>query len=262
VARLIVPRVSLERLASSKPWLRGLVGGLPLDFDYRVVRSVIDVRAMMFELPGCDRAKAAVELYRHRSVVGVDAAYIGIMLAWTYDGGQLLEAFGSADQFTGALRNVAPPVQLASLKPVHLWRGTVVNRTNPIGDSIGLSWTRSRNVACWFALRKFVPALQPSLAPVVLHTHLDRSVILAQHDARGEQEVIIDATQLLLTDLIINLDGTDMSCCDLRTPVADLYTDERTFDHLIADWRLAAHRYEHWKSLPRTRPAEAVCIQD
>jgi hypothetical protein len=165
VAHVIVPRVSLERLAASKPWLRGLPGGLPLDFDYRVVKSVVDARALMFELPGCDRAKAAVELYRHRNVVGVHAAYIGIMLAWTYNGRRLLEAFGSADQFIGVLRAVAPPVQLPPVKHIQIWRGTLVNRTTAITDSIGLSWTRSRNVASWFALLNTCP-------PSNLHSHL------------------------------------------------------------------------------------------
>jgi hypothetical protein len=135
----------------------------------------------------------------------VHVAYVGIMLAWIHDSRRLLEAFGSADQFIRALRNVAPPVQLPTVKPIEIWRGTLVNRTTAITDSIGLSWTRSRNVACWFALYEYVAALQPSLAPVVLHAYRDRSVIVAQHNARAEQEVIIDVTRLPLTDSMINL---------------------------------------------------------
>jgi hypothetical protein len=169
MAHVIVPRVSLERLATSKPWLRGLPGGLPSDFDYRVLRSVVDARAMMFELPGCDRAKAAVELYRHRGVVGMHVAYIGIMRAWTFDSRQVLEAFGSADRFIRVLRNVGPPVQLPPAKPIQIWRGTLVNRTAAITVAIGLSWTRSRNAACWFALHEYVP-------PSSLHSHLSCSM--------------------------------------------------------------------------------------
>jgi hypothetical protein len=81
-----------------------------------------------------------------------------------------LEAFGSADEFIGVLRNVAPPVQLPPMKLTQIWRGALVNRTTAITDSIGLSWTRSRNIACWFALHEYVPP------PSNLHSHLSCSM--------------------------------------------------------------------------------------
>jgi hypothetical protein len=92
----------------------------------------------------------------------------------------------------------------------------------------------------------------------VLHAYLDRSVIVAQRNARAEQEVIIDVARLEPTDSMINLDGTNASCCDLRTPVTDLYSDGRIFNRLIADWRLAASRYEHWKNLLRDSAASGT----
>jgi hypothetical protein len=252
LANLVAPWISPESL-TNKPWLRELQGGLPLEFDYRDVRSAADARAMMFELPGCDRAKAAVELYYNRDMVGAPAAYIGIMLAWTHDGRRLLEAFGSANQFINALRTVAPTVELPTAQPIEIWRGTLLNRTNPITHSIGLSWTRSRNVACWFALQEYAPALQPSLAPVVLHAYLDRSAVVVQHNARTELEVIIDVTRQPPIDGMINFEGTDASGPALRMSVTDLCADGKIFDRLVADWRLAASRYEHWKNLLRTK---------
>jgi hypothetical protein len=70
--------------------------------------------------------------------------------------------------------------------------------------------------------------------------------------------VIIDVGRLALTDSIISLDGTNASRCDLRTRVADLYSDGRIFDCLIADWRLAASRYEHWKNILRGSAASGT----
>jgi hypothetical protein len=253
MANVIASQVSLQKLANKKPWLCRLPGGLPSDFDYRNVRSAGDAKALMFELPGCDRAKAAVDLYHHRNIVGAHTAYIGIMLAWTHDSRQLSEAFGSAKQFINALTSVAPTVQSPDTKPIEIWRGTLLNRTTPITHSFGLSWSRSRDVACWFALREYVPALQPALAPVVLHACFNRSVILARHNARAELEVIIDVTRQPWIDGMINFDGTDASGPALQRSVTDLCLDRKIFDYLIADWRLAASRYEQGKNLLRTR---------
>jgi hypothetical protein len=252
LANLTAPRISPEK-SVSKTWLQELGGGLPLGFDYRAVRSAADARAMMFELPGCDRAKAAVELYHHRKLVGSAAAYIGIMLAWTHDGHRLLHAFGSARQFIRALRTVVPPAQVPMAQPIQIWRGLLLSKTAAIEDSIGLSWTRSRDVACWFAWHDYVPALQPSLVPVVLRARLNRLAIVAEHNARAEQEVIVDLSPYRPADCIIQVDGTNLSGPDLRMSVADLCADGRIFDRLSADWHRAAARYEHWKNLLKAK---------
>jgi hypothetical protein len=251
LANQIAPWTSPENIAS-KAWLRDLPGGLPVDFDYRNVRSATDAKAMMFELPGCDRTKAAVQLYYHRKLVGRRAAYLGIMLAWNHDSRRLLEAFGSTAEFIRALKNVAPPVQGRGTKPIHLWRGVLLNRTTPIVDSIGTSWTRSRNAACWFALHEYVPELQPSLAPLVLHACFNRSAVVAQHNARAEQEVIIDLIRQPLADSMIMIEGANASGADLRMSVADLYADEKIFDRLVVGWRQASSDYEQWKKILRT----------
>lgn len=62
-------------------WLARLPGGLPADFDYNVVRSVGDARALILTLPNCDRAQAAVRLFCHRNPAGIKAARDGTGLS-------------------------------------------------------------------------------------------------------------------------------------------------------------------------------------
>jgi hypothetical protein len=244
----IAQRNSFEGLSNSRFWLRQLPGGLPADFDYGVIRFVADAKALILALPNCDRGRAAVELYRHRNLIGALAAYSGIMVAWDHSHREIIDAFGSVGQFISALRDVAPSLHLGSPKRIEVWRGVVMDRADALRHAIGLSWTRSRNVASWFAFHDHVPELQPSLAPVVLHADLDQSAIVARHDARAEQEVIVDVNQLFLAGAMVRLDGIDNSLA-FHTRFADLDPAGTEIDCLIAKWRLASERYEHWKSL-------------
>jgi hypothetical protein len=52
------------------PWLTSLVGGLPADFDYGMIRSADDARSLIPILPGHDRGAAARGLHGHRWLVG------------------------------------------------------------------------------------------------------------------------------------------------------------------------------------------------
>ena len=248
-----MPPTIFSSRRNEKPWLRDLAGGLPNGFDYRVVTSMADAKALILQLPRCDRARAAAELYRNRDLVGGNVVYTGIMLAWDHDNREIVDAFGSTEQFVAALKDVAPPHPLEPSGSLEAWRGALVNKVAALSDFIGLSWTRSRNIACWFALREYVPVLQPSLVPVVLHAYLNRSVIVVQHNVRAEQELMVDVTRLPLTDSKINLDGTNVSFRDFRTRVADLDPEGRVFDRLIVEWLGAASRYEHWKSVLEAR---------
>jgi hypothetical protein len=242
----ILPYDSIESLSCSATWLKDLSGGLPPDFDYGVIRSVADAKALILVLPNCDRGQAAVGLHRNQHSIGVGATYVGIMAAWDHDHRETVDAFGSTEQFIRALRDVAPPLDLQAPKHMEVWRGTVVDRADVLRCSIGLSWTRSRNVACWFALRYYVPVLQPSLVPVVLHANLDQSAIVAKHKARAEQEVIVDVNRLFLAEGTVSLDGANISLCGIR--IADFDPDGTAVAKLIARWRLASARYEHWKN--------------
>lgn len=99
----IPPRDYIESLSRSAIWLRDLSGGLPLDFDYGVIRSVADAKALILVLPNCDRGQAAVGLHRNRHSIGFGATYVGIMAAWDHDHRETVDAFGSIEQFIRAL---------------------------------------------------------------------------------------------------------------------------------------------------------------
>jgi hypothetical protein len=51
-----------------KPWLTRLIGGLPANFDYGVIRSADDARSLILILPSHDRGTAARELLDHLCV--------------------------------------------------------------------------------------------------------------------------------------------------------------------------------------------------
>jgi hypothetical protein len=238
-----VPPQSLSRNAI---WLADLAGGLPPNFDYSAVKSVADAKALIFVLPNSDRGQAAVGLHRSRHSIGTGLAYVGIMAAWDHGHRETVDAFGSTEDFIKALRDVAPMPDLQTSKHMEVWRGAVVNRNDVLRFSIGLSWTRSRSVACWFALHDYVPALQPSLVPVVLHANLHQSAIVANYKARAEQEVIVDVNRLSLAENMVSLDGVNISLGGVR--IADFDPDGTTLARLIARWRPASGRYEHWKN--------------
>jgi hypothetical protein len=101
-----------SRVGTDTPWLASLIGGLPADFDYSVIRSVDDARLLILTLPSHDRGTAARGLHGHRWLVGRDAAYRGIMTAWDHDERDTIDAFGSPSQLIAALKDVAPPLVL------------------------------------------------------------------------------------------------------------------------------------------------------
>jgi hypothetical protein len=126
-------------VSNDAPWLANLFGGLPVDFDYGVIRSAGDARSLILTLPSHDRGTAAHGLHDHRRLVGYDAAYCGIMTAWDHDERDTIDAFGSADQFIAALKDVAPPRPLRTqLKRIAAWRGVIVGKADCLRSSRGL----------------------------------------------------------------------------------------------------------------------------
>lgn len=247
------PQDCAERLSDSQFWLSNVSGGLPTDFDYGVVRSVVDAKTLILVLPKCDRGRAAFELYRHRDLIGAAAVYSGIMVAWNHDHREVVDAFGSLAHFLAALKKVAPLLDPILPAQMEVWRGAVASRDDTLRSSIGLSWTRCREIACWFALHDYVAALQPSLAPIVLHANIDRSMIVATDCGRAEQEVLVDVDRLvLLASSVVTFDG-DTSSFEFERRVGDLCLTKSAFDRLIADWRLASARYERWKRMLELR---------
>lgn len=242
-----------ESLANTKSWHAQLSGGLPADFDYCLIQSEMDAKTLILELPKCDRGRAAAELYRHRDLIGNGVVYRGIMVAWNHDHREVIESFGSSDQFIAALTEVAPCLESSLSRRIEAWRGAVLSKDDSLWQSVGPSWTRNRDVACWFALRDYVPILQPSLTPLVLHAKIDRSLVVAQHDERTEQELIVDPSRLLVTTNSVKLDGVDDTwLSETKDRITDFCSGREDLNRLLANWRRAAARYEHWKS--RLRP--------
>jgi hypothetical protein len=238
-----------DRFSNGKFRLSQLPGGLPADFDYGFVKTPADAKKLILLLPSCDRGEAAVGLYNHYDLIGAETAHTGLMVAWDHDHRDVVDAFGSPERFVAALKEVAPPQDLNLPTRINVWRGIVANRNDLLDRSIGLSWTRSRGVACWFALRDYVPALQPSLIPIVLRANIERSVIVALHNVRAEREAILDVCRLRQTDSAITLDGLfELSLNECPERLIDICPNNNVFDHLIAGWRPAAARYQHWKS--------------
>jgi hypothetical protein len=242
-----ISRDCAEHLSNNKPWLDELSGGLPENFNFRLVGSVADAKALILTLPNCDRGRAALGLYRHHGRIGTAIAYAGVMVAWDHDHREVVDAFGSSDAFVAALKKIAPALGPAVPGRLEVWRGAIIGRNDGLQISIGPSWTRSRNVASWFALHDYTPALQPTLAPIVLHANIDRSIIVATHGARAEQEVIIDVGRPELVGRgVITLDA-DNSLAEPGRQLDVPCSDDTTLKHLIASWRIAAARYERHK---------------
>jgi hypothetical protein len=241
-----------ESLSSSAFWLSQLPGGLPADFDYGSIKSVADVKRLILEIPNCDRGQAAVGLYRHHSVIGTAAAYVGIMLAWDHDHREIVDAFGSPDAFLAALRDIAPPLGAKLPRQFQAWRGILLSRRDPLRSCIGLSWTRDRSIACWFALQNYVPEIQPFVVPMVLHAAVERSIVVTLHNGRAEQELIVDARRLAHTTGRVTLDGFAARPIRLSRRIAD--TIERAaLERQIIHWQLEAMRYQHRKTILELR---------
>jgi hypothetical protein len=241
-----------ESLSNNEFWLVELSGGLPGNFDYRLVRSAADAKTLILALPNCNRGRAAVGLYGQRDLIDPAAVYAGVIAAWDHDHRVVIEAFGSSEQLVAALKKVAPHFDSGSATQIEVWRGAVVNRSDTLLHAVDLCWSRSRNVACWFSLRDYVPVLQPSVAPVVFRAKIDRSVVVARHNSRAEQEVIVDVG-LLRAGYAVTLDGIDGRPLNERDRIADLCPDREAFDRLLDDWRRAGARYGHWKSILELR---------
>jgi hypothetical protein len=222
---------------SNSDWLRNLPFGLPPKFDYSLVRTADDACSMMFTLPNADRGTAAVELYEARDVVGHDVAYQGMMAAWDHDHGRVLAAFGDDQSFADCLSDVAPSLKLPN--PVRLWRGVELTEDgDPACSAFGASWTRSRDVACWFAFRFDKPR------PFVFQVDLDPYGVIAVHHHRGEREVLVSPEALGAGHVV--MEGGQIA-------LQSLEPDTNAPDHLIKRWY---SRCEQERERRRTRDAK------
>jgi hypothetical protein len=104
-------------------WRDKLRFGLPEVFDYGQIRNAGDAKRFINFLPTVDRAKGAVQLYKHRELIGAKAAFAGMMTAWKCDDGKLEAAFGGHESFGYALSVVAPP--MSRKRRLQIWRSVM-----------------------------------------------------------------------------------------------------------------------------------------
>ena len=216
-------------------WLDKVEFVLPDDFDFDVIRSRDDVAAL-FTIPNGHRGIAARALYERRDRIGHELVYAAIMYAWEHDYCELIDAFESVSGFpcfglATSLSKVAPKIKRK--RRLRVWRGIAVREADPSEAAIGFSWTRSRDVACWFATTYPNRADLPGSRPFVFTTMLDPYMILATHDGRGEQEVLVDP--LRLEEDAITVDGT-------TTRLWELEDDSTAPVGALADWRVDAQK--------------------
>jgi len=76
--------------------------------------------------------------------------------------------------------------------------------------------------------------------PFVLHVDLDPRAIVAPHNGRYEQELLVDVQQL--RNHVITIDGYG------SFEPSELHSGSEATRYVIARWRRAANRYERWKS--------------
>jgi hypothetical protein len=230
-----------------KPWLDDLPFGLPNDFDYSLIRTADDALSFMVTLPNRDRGHAAVGLHKHRHVVGRRAAYAGMMAAWDHDHEELHEAFDNdLLRLADALRGVAPPITRENR--LRVWRGVIVDKGDPSDAVMGLSWTRNRDVACWFAMRWH--GRNPALRPFVFEMVVEPTQIIAFHNGRSEFEAIIHPTAI----------DPDSTCwVEGENSLVD-QLDGRAPDTAVERWRRAFERYEHDKNARNAARLAALIV--
>lgn len=184
-------------------------------------------------------ALTALDIWRQRERVGRERTYGALLDAWDWHHHDLWEAFGSVDALACALREVAPPIRLdRSLK---VWRGGSIPRdVHPAQVAVGLSWTTSLDVACWFAVG--APRLRfADDRPLVFALDATADEIIALHrghtaTTETEREALLDPAKLDLLTHRITIEGTAVA-------VADLRNHSRIPDEVSARWREAANRY-------------------
>jgi hypothetical protein len=140
---------------------------------------------MLAELPNRDRGKAALGLYCNRILIRNAVAYAGMVHRWDHDDNETVHAFGSIEAFAAALRGVALPI--TRTKRLRASRGIIVDHADPAEAAVGLSWTRDRDLACWYATRRGRDA-----HPFVFETLIEPSDIVTFWNGRGEREIIAD----------------------------------------------------------------------
>jgi hypothetical protein len=207
---------------------RPVLFGLPDDFDFGLIRTKDDAMSLIWMLPNRDRGVAALRLFQALGApLDKQVVYCGLMSAWEHDHDAVLSAFGDEHAFASALRTVAPPFRRK--RPLWAWRGV----SSPQA-AYGISWTTDRDVACWFAMR----FRECHNSPLVFVANMPSHVIITEHKARSEGELLVDPDELCWLRVVLD---------DGRPEGGDIGVDELLSGQLpsqsaLDDWQLAFER--------------------
>ena len=150
--------------------------------------TVDNVETAVSVLSNQDRGPFAVGLYKAN--VPADVLRAAVEAVWVLDYIILWNACGArVSLFRKVL--LAAKFDTSHLpKSLDIWRGGVIP---PGGDwldvACGISWTRNRDAACWFAIHYWGTKFKGE--PVVLKQTVERRYVLAHFTGRHEDEVII-----------------------------------------------------------------------
>jgi hypothetical protein len=108
---------------------------------------------------------------------------------------------------------------------------------HPMDAAVGLSWTRNRDIACWFAMRFSEVS---GVRPFVFETYVGPEEIVTFYDGRREAEVIVDTVPLDMNWIMV--DGTS-----IRHDFLEI--DSSAPAERLADWSAAAQRHTDSKRM-------------
>jgi hypothetical protein len=193
--------------------------------------------------PNAFRGAIAI-LFYHRLRAGLcSAADFREVLcsAWDHAHRYVKEAAGNRRRLQAMFLAACCPLPEGLPEQVQIWRGTGAQTMAEARR--GISWTLSRPVACWFAMR----FEERHDKPLVLAATVPRSALLYVSNKRQEQEVLCFDTQ----DAVI--DGTPQDWADASGQAVALGPGDGAGDEDAAPGR-RARRSRCWpadsKSLP------------
>lgn len=161
---------------SAEPWAK------------RYVRPAFDgdseaAMALSGLLGNDKRGDVAVALWRAKVPRPAFRKYFASV--WDHDHRYVIAAAGNRRRLAAMFRYAAFPLPDELPDRVRVWRGTSALTFSQA--RVGYSWTTSRDVACWFAMR----FAEKNARPLVLVADVNRGDIALSHNERSEHEAVL-----------------------------------------------------------------------
>ena len=176
--------------------------------------TIDNVEEALVVLSNEERGRFVVGLFDEG--VPADVLRAAVESAWNHDYTVLWEACGASISVVRELFRAAKFDKSRLPKSLEIWRGGVIPPGGHWHDvAFGISWTRNRDAACWFAIHYWGTRFDGE--PVVLKRTIERRYVLAHITSRDENEIVTTTTRPT------EVDGS------------------------LKEWRAAADRYEKSK---------------